>query len=63
MTGSGNQSNTKNGPKNMANSSVENALENVPTPGQNINKTSAVIKNNDATSAQMGFNHLPQVKG
>ena len=63
MTGSGKQSNTKNGPKNMANSSVENALENVPTPGQNINKTSAVIKNIDKTFAPKGFNHLPQLKG
>ena len=61
MTGSRNQ--CKNGPENMANSSVANALENVPTSGQNHNKTSTVFNNNDTTSAPKGFNHLPQVKG
>ena len=49
--------------KNMANSSIENALENVPTPGQNNTKTSAVLNNNDTTSAPEGFIHLPQLKG
>ena len=55
---------TKNIAKSMANSSVENALENVPTPGHNNTKTSAVIlSNNDMTSAPKGFNHLSQLKG
>ena len=55
---------TKNIAKKMADSSVENALENVPTPGQDNTKTSAVIlSTNDTTSALKGFNHLPQLKG
>ena len=41
----------------------KNITKNVPTPGQSNNKTSAVFNNVDTTSALMGFNHFPQVKG
>ena len=35
----------------------------MPIPSPYDNKTSAVFKNDDTTSALKGFNHLPQVKG
>ena len=51
--------------KNMSGSGEQHQDQytNVPTPGQGNTKTSAVIKDNDTTSAPKGFNHLPQVKG
>ena len=40
-------------------------LQNVPIPGQSNDKTSAVIFNDETTSAPKGFNfnHLSQLKG
>ena len=52
-------------PKNMSGSGCQNKdmFEDVPTPGQDNTKTSAVIINDDTTSAPKGFNHLSQLKG
>ena len=52
-------------PKNMSGSCCQNndMNQNVPIPGQSNNKTSAVIFNDETTSALKGFNHLSQLKG
>ena len=52
-------------PKNMSGSCCQNndMNQNVPIPGQSNNKTSAVIFNDETTSALKGFNHLSHSKG
>ena len=63
ITESGYQS--KNIRKNMSSSGCQNKdmFQNVPRPGQYNNKISAVIYNDETTSALKGFNHLSQLKG
>ena len=54
------RSKSKNIPKNMSNSGCQNKDIDkvVPIRGNNDNKTTAIIFNDETTSAMKGFNHL-----